>query len=308
MALLALLAAWPHRPRLAVATVDHGLRPEAAAEARMVADVCGTLGIPHATLTWAGSKPSSGLQNAARDVRYALLAQHARSHGFQDLVTAHHADDQAETVLMRFIAGSGISGLSGMHRKTMKENIQHVRPLLAVAKMRLVATCRARNIPFADDPSNRDDRFGRTRIRSIMNALEGEGLTADRLTRLAARAARADAALDDSTAAVLGAAEVTINEGMVQANWLAVANAPAEIRLRVLARLLAMQAGETAFLKLERLEALLDAIDSAFAGKQRLRRSLADCIVTLQSRGRLTISKAPARQRGMVLEAPKPRV
>jgi tRNA(Ile)-lysidine synthase len=302
MALLALLAEWPQRPKLAAATVDHGLRAEGVTEAAMAAEFCQRLGIPHTTLTWTGEKPATGLQEAARDVRYALLARHAQHLDLSHLVTAHHADDQAETVLMRLVAGSGIGGLSGMRARTQKDSAQHVRPLLGIPKVRLVATCKARNIPFVEDPSNTSERFGRSRIRRVMTALQGEGLTTERLNRLAARAARADKALEAATSAVMQTADIRTTDCVVQIDWNAVSPAPQEIRLRVLETLLRQSKSAYAPLKLERLEALLDALDHAFHQKARLRRSIADRIVTLQGHGRLTITAAPARRRGTDLD------
>jgi tRNA(Ile)-lysidine synthase len=302
MALLALLAAWPQRPRFAAATVDHGLRAEAAAEAEMAAGFCMHLGIPHTTLRWTGEKPVSGLQEAARAARYALLTHHAKHLGFSHLVTAHHADDQAETVLMRMIAGSGIGGLSGMRPQVLKDGVQQVRPLLNVPKLRLVATCGARNIPFVEDPSNAHERFGRTRIRRVMMALQAEGLTMERLNRLAARAARADKALAAASCAAMQAAGLRTTDCVMQIDWAVIASAPQEIRLRVLETLLESSKASDAPLKLERLETLLDAIDGAHRRNIRLRRSIADRIITLQSHGRLTITAAPPRRRGMDLD------
>ncbi len=302
MALLALLATWSQKLKLAAATVDHGLRPEAATEAAMVAGFCERLGIPHVTLHWTGEKPASGLQEAARDARYVLLARHAQSLGLAHILTAHHADDQAETVLMRLIAGSGIAGLSGMQAQVLKHDVQHLRPLLAIPKARLVATCHVRDIPFVEDPSNISERFGRSHIRRVLTALEGEGLTTERLNRLAARAARADEALEAATSAVLKAADVRTTDCVVQIDWQAIAGTPQEIRLRVLETLLHASKASDTPLKLERLEALLEAIDTAASQKARLRRSIADRIITLQSHGRLTITAAPPRRRGMDLD------
>jgi tRNA(Ile)-lysidine synthase len=302
MALLALLAAWSHHPRLAAATVDHGLRAESVAEAKMVAGFCQQLGIPHTTLSWTGEKPASSLQEAARDARYVLLARHAQSLRLAHILTAHHADDQAETVLMRLVAGSGIGGLSGMRFETQKTGVQHLRPLLAIPKARLVATCAARTIPFVEDPSNISERFGRSRIRRVLTALEAEGLTTERLNRLAARAARADEALEAATAVALQAADIRTTDCVVQIDWQAIAGTPQEIRLRVLEAVLHASKASDTPLKLERLEALLEAIDHAASQKTRLRRSIADRIVTLQSHGRLTITAAPPRRRGMDLD------
>jgi tRNA(Ile)-lysidine synthase len=302
MALLALLAEWPQRPKLAAATVDHRLRAEATAEAVMVAEFCQRLAIPHTTLNWTGEKPATGLQEAARDARYALLARHAQDLGLSHIVTAHHAGDQAETVLMRLVAGSGIGGLSGMRPQTQKDGVLHVRPLLEIPKARLLATCQERDVPFEEDPSNNSERFGRTRIRRVMTALQGEGLTTDRLNRLAARAARAVEALEAATSAVMQTADIRTTDCVVQIDWNAVSTAPQEIRLRVLETLLRQSKAGDGPLKLQRLEALLDAIDHALHQKVRVRRSIADRVVTLQSDGRLTITAAPARRRGMDLD------
>jgi tRNA(Ile)-lysidine synthase len=295
MALLALLADWGQLP-LSAATVDHGLRPDAADEADAVSAFCDRIGIPHETLLWRGDKPASGLQAAARSARYALLTEHALKQGFSHFATAHHADDQAETILLRLAAGSGIAGLAAMRARTERQGILHIRPFLPIAKARLIKTCEARGIPFADDPSNRDARFGRARLRQGMAALIAEGLTVERLSRLAGRAAQANDALDAVTASFL--------ESLAEPDWNQVAVQPKEIRLRVLASLL-KDDGAAGPLKLERLESLLEALDQAYADKARLRRSLGAHIVTLGRNGRLSIAKAPPRQRGRGVARPR---
>ena len=108
---------------LVTATVDHGLRPESAAEAEQVAAWSEAIGIPHRTLRWHGEKPRSGLQEAAREARYSLLAELARDIGAARVLTAHTLDDQAETMLMRLARGSGLSGLRGMAAETHLQGI-----------------------------------------------------------------------------------------------------------------------------------------------------------------------------------------
>ena len=119
-ALLWLAARWrarrKHGPTLIAVTVDHGLRPEAAGEARAVKRLAQKLGVAHRTLRWSGKKPASGIQQAAREARYRLLADAARKGGARHILTAHTLDDQAETVLFRLARGSGIAGLRGMGR------------------------------------------------------------------------------------------------------------------------------------------------------------------------------------------------
>ncbi len=196
------------RPRsLFVASVDHGLRPEAADEARQVSRAADALGLPHAILRWEDAPARRATQAEARAARYRLLAAHALLVGAGIVLTGHTRDDQAETVLMRLIAGSGPAGLAGMRAgRPLAEGIVLARPFLALPKADLVAWCEARHLGFVRDPSNADDRYGRVRLRRLLPLLAREGLTADRLVTLAARAARDAAALDAAADKALDAA------------------------------------------------------------------------------------------------------
>src|SRR4029079_14189166 len=146
-----------------------------------VARLAHKLKIAHRTLRWNGRKPATGLQEAARGARYRLLGDAARKAGAAHIVTAHTLDDQAETVLIRMTRGSGVTGLGAMARLAPLPSgaaraITLVRPLLDIPKFRLIATLRAAKIPYADDPSNRDPRFTRVRLRTLMGALAQAGL------------------------------------------------------------------------------------------------------------------------------------
>jgi tRNA(Ile)-lysidine synthase len=302
MALLALAARWAQRlvqpPRLLAVTIDHGLRLEAAAEAAAVAGVAASLGVEHRTLRWAGPKPGTGLQAAARQARYRLLAEAARETGARQILTAHTLDDQAETVLLRLARGSGIAGLAGMATVTrLADGLELVRPLLGISKARLVATLAAADIGFADDPSNADPRFTRSRLRRIMPALAGEGLDARRLAALARRAARAETALEaavdtaEQQLTVSGQASGT-RITFVAAGFLAL---PAEIALRLLAR--AVTRVGTGQLELAKLEALLAALVTVVSEcRGRCRRTLAGAVITLTSSDAVVIERAPPRR------------
>src|SRR5205823_2951019 len=113
-------------------TVDHGLRPESAGEARIVAGWLAARGMAHEILVWSGDKPATGIQEAAREARYALLAGWCRAHGILHLLTAHHREDQAETYLIRRRAGSGVDGLAAMSAVRELPGCRIVRPLLSV--------------------------------------------------------------------------------------------------------------------------------------------------------------------------------
>src|SRR6266849_5501107 len=200
IALMWLAARWrstlARGPRLIAVTVDHGLRAEAAAEAREVKRLARTLDLTHRTLRWTGEKPKTGLPAAARTARYRLLAQAARASGATHILTAHTRDDQAETLLMRLLRGSGIAGLAAMARESARDGVVLARPLLNVPKSRLVATLNKAKVAFADDPTNRDTALTRPRLRTLLPLLAAEGGDARGLARLASRLARANAAVE----------------------------------------------------------------------------------------------------------------
>jgi len=182
-ALLVLAARWRAAiatgPQLIAVTIDHGLRPEAVREALTVKKLAAQLGVRHRTLRWTGEKPVTGLQETARAVRYRLLSAAARGAGATHLLTAHTLDDQAETILIRMARGSGLAGLGAMRREIELDGVILLRPLLDVPKARLVATLQAIGLPYADDPSNRDPRFTRARLRAMMPASPAKGLMRD---------------------------------------------------------------------------------------------------------------------------------
>ena len=151
--------------RVLALIVDHGLRPEAADEARATRERLAGRGIDAEILVWSGDKPSTRLQQAAREARYRLLFEACRRHGVLHLMTAHHADDQAETVAMRAARESGPDGLAGMAAAVEHRDLRLLRPLLDVPRRRLTATMEARGVDWVDDPSNQDRRFERIRVR-----------------------------------------------------------------------------------------------------------------------------------------------
>ena len=305
IALMWLAARWRRAltrgPDLIAVTIDHGLRPAAAREARDVKRLAQTLDLPHRTLRWTGAKPRTGLPAAARDARYRLLAKAARASGATHVLTAHTRDDQAETLLMRMSRGSGIAGLAAMARQSERDGVLLVRPLLQVPKARLVATLKRAGIGFADDPTNRDMGFTRPRLRAIMPALAAEGCDARNLARLASRLARANAALE---LLVDGAERYLALRGRnaLHAGFDAKAFAALseEIRLRLLLRRID-RVGYEGPAELGKVEALLAALDRAGAenghkGRIRLKQTLAGALISLVD-GRIRVEPAPPRRR-----------
>jgi tRNA(Ile)-lysidine synthase len=182
-------------PRLVVYSVDHGLRPEAAAEVAMVLQAAAALGLPARGLAWTGAKPETGMQEAARIARYRLMGSAMAEDGATVLLTAHHMQDQAETVLMRMAHGSGIEGLKGMAAMAAIEGVRVHRPLLAVDPTALRAVVDAAGLTPAEDPSNADPHYERVRWRQAMPQLVALGLDAQALTLFADRMAETDAAI-----------------------------------------------------------------------------------------------------------------
>jgi tRNA(Ile)-lysidine synthase len=309
-ALLMLAARWRvalrKGPELLAVTIDHGLRPESAAEARAVEALARRLGVRHRVLRWRGKKPETGLQEAARAARYRLLAEAALAANARCILTAHTLDDQAETVLFRMMRGSGLTGLGAMTPASLLPSgrdteIMLARPFLDIPKARLLATLERARIDFARDPSNLDPRFARPRLRELMPALAREGLDARRLAILARRLRRAEAAIEMA----VGVAAAALSEqswddrGPIAFDAERFYRLPAEVALRLLTRAIAL-VGDEGPVELGKVEALFDDLAAVSAIRQtaRLRRTLAGALVTLAA-GRLTVARAPARRTRM---------
>lgn len=178
LALLHLLKDWGRLP-LSAATVDHGLRPEAAEEARRVGEICEGLGVRHVTLTWEGWDGRGNLQDQARRTRFSLLAAWAKDEGCGVVCLGHTLDDQVETFLMRLARSSGVDGLSGMTQRITRHDMTFDRPLLNERRADLRAYLTRKGVEWIDDPSNEDERFDRVRARKAIGVLEEIGLTAE---------------------------------------------------------------------------------------------------------------------------------
>ena len=301
-ALLYLAARWragrTTGPELIAATVDHGLRVESASEAEAVGVFASRLGVSHRILVWRGAKPAHGIQEAAREARYGLLADAARQAGATAIALAHTRDDQAETVLFRLARGSGVSGLSGMRGDAARHGLALLRPFLDLPKARLVATLEAAGIAFVRDPTNADTRYARPRLRGMAEALAGEGLDARRLAGLARRIARADHALEvttDAAEVAVGRPAVAGRANTVHLDARAFAALPDEIALRLLGRSI-HRVGSEGPVELAKLEALFEALKAALgAPSAPFRRTLAGALVSLRGEA-LHVSAAPPRR------------
>ena len=279
MALLLLAhAALPRR--VEAATVDHGLRQESAAEAEVVAAVCARLKVPHATLAVAVS--AGNVQAQAREARYAALAAWMDGRGLAALATAHHADDQAETLLMRLNRGSGVAGLAGVRERgrIAGSGLPLLRPLLGWRRRELAAIVTAAGLLAVDDPSNADAQFDRVRVRQGLAA--ADWLSVPSVAQSAGHLADADAALD--WAARREWAEQVAREGLAVVYR---PTAPRAIALRVMARIILEMDGEV-----PRGSAVARLFDTLVAGQPA---SLGRLVARPTHAG-WSFTKAPARR------------
>ncbi len=284
VALLWLAGRWAKRapkvPRLSVLTVDHGLRAGSGEEAARVAAWASGLGVAHHILTWTGRKPQTAIQAEARAMRYKLMAEWCAGNDCQAVVTAHTADDQAETVLMRLGRGSGVDGLAGI-MEINPDLGPAIRPFLQVTRDSLRATLKAAGQAWLEDPSNSDEAFERVRLRNrLRQACLDEDLAPQSLALSAKRVRRARDALWHYTDVALRQLVTTEPAGYFRVETDALADLPAEIRLRVLGRLIVLSGGSWdagSLAGLERLDSwLLDGSGSA--------RTLGGCRIVRRKR------------------------
>lgn len=274
--------------KLLAVTIDHGLRPDSAAEARAVATFCAGRGIAHRTFAWSGEKPVAGLPAAAREARYRFLSQAARDAGIGMVLTGHTADDQAETVLMRSARSSdpdsGRRGLAGMAPATLHDAygkaVWIMRPLLGVRRAALRDFLRREGVGWAEDPTNADERYERPRIRAALGG-QAQAASFEEALALAGRAARERESLSRRTAALVDAFATRPSAGLLRLDpAFAQDGGDREAALHALRVLLATMGG-TAFLPPEEAAA---ALLSRLA-KGPMRTSLSRCVVDARKAG-----------------------
>jgi tRNA(Ile)-lysidine synthase len=298
VALMALAADWGRAEgvTLRVATVDHGLRAEAAAEARRVAAQAASLGLAHDTLTWRWDG-AGNLQDAARRGRMRALADWAAARGLTAVLLGHTRDDVAETFLMRLARGSGVDGLSAMAPRRAAEGTVWLRPLLGFTRDELRAELARRGLTWAEDPSNDDPRFDRARARQVLGALVPLGVSAETLAATADRLAAASAVLRGvaAKAAARVVRQGPAGEALIDAAGFA--DLPAEIARRILAGVLVWIASADYPPRHEALEALAAGLRQGRGG------TLHGCLVTV-SAGVIVACREAQAVAG--LEAPAP--
>ena len=288
-------------PELVLFTVDHGLRDTAAQECALVMERAAKLGHEGEVLRWdwQGEPPETRVQEQAREIRYQLLAAACHSRGIKCLLTAHHLDDQAETFLMRLARGSGVDGLGAMTRESRHYGLQLVRPLLAFPKAVLLEELRIAGWQYVTDPSNKDLRFERVRMREHREQFEALGLSARMIALSAERLQRARAALERGCERFLTDNALISDYGTARIDQLALADAPDEIGVRALAKVLRICGGRSEDPNMARLERLLEKLKDDFSTN----RTLAGCRLIAKGDFWLIV-----REAGRIVERQKPLV
>ena len=233
VALMHVIAGWAGGRRIMAATVDHRLRPDSTAEAEAAGRAATALGITHTILHWghdrAGDTDSGNLMAQARDARLRLLSAWAQANELPAIALGHTRDDQAETVVMRMLRGSGVDGMAGMAEWRDAFGVRWLRPMLGVGRDALRDWLRARDIGWVDDPSNNNADFDRIRIRRALTELDVDrsalAMVASNLTEV--RATLAHYAAEVSFDATADRGRLTLPRGPFR-------RAPAEIQRRIL--------------------------------------------------------------------------
>jgi tRNA(Ile)-lysidine synthase len=241
-------------------TVDHGLRAEAANEAQTVAGWLADKGISHHVLTWSGVKPATGIQAAAREARYRLMAAWCQENDIATLMTAHHLEDQVETFLLRAERGSGLDGLAAMSPLIERDGISLLRPLLGVSKTCLREWLNQNGQSWIEDPSNQNPAYRRTNLRRLVTDLESRGLPPQKLSVVVDQFAALRQIFTEIVTVFFERAVrfLPAGYGVVQLDVLQ--KLPAPILERVLVRLASVVGGKTYPPRLDRLKGAIEHI------------------------------------------------
>ncbi len=283
MALCLLANEWAAQKggKIIAITVDHGLRPESAAEASQVHNWLNARGIEHHILRWEKEKnPTGNIQELAREARFQLLTDFCTQKQIIDLCLGHHQGDVAENFLIRLSRGSGVYGLAAMTPISNRDGIRILRPLLDIPKPRLIATLKTLGQAWIEDPSNDNDDFLRVQFRKHQALFDSLGLTAHRLVETAKNMLRAKDAIVAQVADATALCVVIDDLGYAKVDRQKLAQFPMEIGLRLLADTLTHIGGKDITPRLDSLENLYREL---IAPGHKATKTLSGCIIEMDS-------------------------
>jgi tRNA(Ile)-lysidine synthase len=274
------LSRLPAAPELTAVTVDHALRAGSAQEAKKVSALCAALAIPHVIKVWQGAKPAAGIQAAAREARYDLLAQAAREAGASLVLTGHTEDDQQETVFMRAQRGEG-PGLAGIAPATLAFNdhdhgppLWFARPFLKVRRLDVRGALMKRGVKWIDDPSNANADFERIAVRRKLARADGQ--TLDDLRARQAQWARSRTALSTRIAGIIDAFVSEMSPGLLLISAALAHDRDHEAAAEALRICFALAGGSVKMIEFERAQGLLSLLARGEPFRMTASRALLD--------------------------------
>ena len=274
-------------------SVDHGLGSSSKQDAEAVVGLARDRGLAAKYLRWTGKKPHGDIEAAARAARYRLLLGAARQAGASHLLLGHHRDDQAETMLLRLARGSGLLGLAAMRPEIATGDMIVFRPFLEIPRARLAETITIAGLTPVEDAMNADQRFARARLRRIMPLLAAEGIDPAGLAATAGRLASAAEAIEAAASGLIEIAVDVDDLAVVSIEVAALLDAPREIRLRSLVRVLLAVGGEQYPPRFERLGGLVGDIE-LHDGRTRFKRTLSGSVIEWRG-GRFVVYREVGR-------------
>ncbi len=253
---------------ITVLTVDHGLRTESAAEAQWVKEQLQKYGLKVHILEWHGQKPSANVQAAAREARYKLLCNYCIEHSIKYLLVGHHMDDQAETMVLRMLRGSGLDGMCGIYAETelyyrqadITDCVKVIRPLLHVKKSEIIVALQQEGWQWIEDPSNNSEKYERNKVRKLLQGIDKYSQAIERMTLLAENLQRSTSFIDAELKRYCQESCVVHPLGFISLDKSKYVKMHIEIKLRLVRLLLQKVSGNRIAPRLERLEKLALAL------------------------------------------------
>jgi tRNA(Ile)-lysidine synthase len=283
--------------------IDHKLRLESTKEVRITEQFLVKNGILAKVITWEGTKPQANIQAKAREARYRLLAQYCNSNAFTHLLTGHHMNDQAETIFMRIIRGSGVDGINGISPVSEIYGIKLIRPLLQFSRSQIITCMNQIQWPYVDDPSNKNTKFKRVLVRSLLAHHDFEKLS-DRLILLGENASRVSDYLHKQTAFFIEGSCKLSNFGTACLDYGKFTAEHIEIALRALVKILMLVGGNTYPPRLKTLKLLYQKLLDASVNKL----TAGGCIISLKKNKILFVREYDAIPKHTLVVANQPTI
>lgn len=265
--------------KIVALTVDHGLRKESFDEAVQVNKWLKKLNIEHHILSWQGEKPTSRIEEIARNARYDLLFNWCKTNGCLHLLLAHNQGDQAETFLLRLAKSSGVDGLAAMPAQSFRRDVEILRPLLSFNRERIIATNKALNQEWIEDPSNQSEVFQRVKWRHFFPSLKHLGITNQTIEKAICKQAEIKSVLDNIIAELSSEVLKISNLGFAEISWAKLENVQKEIICRLLTRVIMVVGGNIYPPKKEQVAYIYENLKK---GYQKAGQTLAGCKIILR--------------------------